>query len=131
MIASLDGAAIVTRSCTLDLGAPLFTCGGAWPVALTVATAPPERLTEARGVADVLIVGERDVDLHRALQLLGKVGHCHVLTEGGPSLSARLAAADLVDELCLTIAPCLVGGDLRRILAGAPVGMTGLALHTR
>jgi riboflavin biosynthesis pyrimidine reductase len=53
-----------------------------------------------------------------------------VLAEGGPSLNAQLAAADLVDELCLTIAPRLVGGDSRRILSGPPAGMTGFVLHT-
>jgi riboflavin biosynthesis pyrimidine reductase len=121
--------AIVTRSCALDLGSPLFS-EGARTTVLTVAAAPPDRVAAAREVADVLVAGERDVDLHAALQYLGEVGHRDVLAEGGPSLNAQLAAADLVDELCLTIAPRLVGGDSRRILAGAPAGMTGFVLHT-
>jgi riboflavin biosynthesis pyrimidine reductase len=120
--------AIVSRSCALDFGSPLFT--GAHPMVLTVATAPPDRVAAAREVADVLIAGERDVDLRCALHLLGEAGHCNVLAEGGPSLNGQLAAADLIDELCLTVAPCLIGGDSRRILTGAPVGMTGFALHT-
>jgi riboflavin biosynthesis pyrimidine reductase len=53
-----------------------------------------------------------------------------VRAEGGPSLNGQLAAADLIDELCLTVAHCLIGGDSRRILTSAPVGMTGSALHT-
>jgi RibD domain-containing protein len=57
---------------------------------------------------------DSDVDLCCALQLLGKAGHCGVFAEGGPRLNAQLAAADLIDELCLTIAPCLIGGDSRR-----------------
>lgn len=121
--------AIVTRSCALDFGSSLFT-GGARPMVLTVAAAPPDRLAAAREVADVLIAGERNVDLPGALHLLGQAGYASVLAEGGPSLNAQLAAADLVDELCLTVAPCLVGGDSRRILAGSPVAMTGFALHT-
>ncbi len=80
--------------------------------------------------ADVLVAGEHDVDLHAALQCLGEAGHRSVLAEGVPGLNAQLAAADLVDELCLTIVPRLVGGDSRRILAGAPAGMTGFVLHT-
>ncbi len=87
-------------------------------------------MAAAREVADVLVAGERDVDLQAALQCLGEVGHHSVLAEGVPSLNAQLAAADLVDELCLTIAPRPIGGDSRRILAGAPAGMTGFALHT-
>lgn len=88
--------AIVTRSCALDLGSPLFSEGGRATV-LTVAAAPPDRVAAAREVADVLVAGERDVDLHAALQCLGEVGHRSVLAEGGPSLNAQLAAADLVD----------------------------------
>ncbi|MGH3767096.1 MAG: dihydrofolate reductase family protein [Pseudonocardiaceae bacterium] len=121
--------AIVTRSCALDLDSPLFT-GGARPIVLTVATAPPQAVAAARDVADVLIAGERSVDLQAALHQLGQAGYRSVLAEGGPSLNAQLAAADLIDELCLTVAPCLVGGDSRRILAGPPAGLTGFALHT-
>ncbi|MGH3751845.1 MAG: dihydrofolate reductase family protein [Pseudonocardiaceae bacterium] len=121
--------AIVTRSCALDFGSPLFT-EGARPLVLTVAAAPPDRVAAARAVADVVVAGERDVDLPAALQRLGAAGHRSVLAEGGPSLNAQLAAADLVDELCLTVAPCLVGGDSCRILTGPPAGLTGFALHT-
>jgi riboflavin biosynthesis pyrimidine reductase len=44
-----------------------------------------------------------------------------LLCEGGPTLLASIAAAGRLDELCLTIAPCLVGGESRRILCGTPV----------
>lgn len=121
--------AIVTRSCALDLDAPLFV-EGARAIVLTVAAAPPQAIAAAREVADVLVAGERTVDLRVALQLLGEAGHRNVLAEGGPSLNAQLAAGDLIDELCLTIAPCLLGGDSRRILAGPPVNMNRFALHT-
>lgn len=120
---------IVTRSCALDLDAPLFT-KGARAIVLTVATAPPVAVAAAREVADVLIAGERSVDLGVALRLLGDAGYRNVLAEGGPSLNAQFAAADLVDELCLTVAPYLVGGDARRILTGTPVDMTRFGLHT-
>jgi riboflavin biosynthesis pyrimidine reductase len=121
--------AIVTRSCALDLDSPLFV-EGARVIVLTVATAPPAAVAAAREVADVLVAGERSVDLRTAVQLLGRAGYGSVLAEGGPSLNAQLAAADLIDELCLTVAPCLLGGDSRRILTGTPVNMTRFALHT-
>jgi len=121
--------AIVTRSCALDLDAPLFA-EGARPIVITVATAPPAAVAAAGEVADVLVAGEHTVDLHIALQLLGQAGHDNVLAEGGPSLNAQLAAADLIDELCITVAPFLIGGDSCRILAGTPVNMTRFALHT-
>jgi riboflavin biosynthesis pyrimidine reductase len=41
-----------------------------------------------------------------------------VLCEGGPHLHGALIAADLVDELCLTISPRLVAGSAGRIATG-------------
>ena len=44
-----------------------------------------------------------------------------VLAEGGPTLNGQLAAADLLDELCLTTSPLVVGGSGPRIVGdGGP-----------
>ena len=40
--------------------------------------------------------------------------------EGGPALNAALAAADVIDELNLTISPLVSGGDGPRVVTGAP-----------
>jgi riboflavin biosynthesis pyrimidine reductase len=40
------------------------------------------------------------------------------LCEGGPTLLGVVAADGVLDELCLTIAPMLVGGGSRRVLEG-------------
>ena len=110
--------AVVTRSCRLDWESPFFTAQIARPVVVTVATAPAEARARAAEVADVVVAGERDVDLARALDALGARGWRAVLCEGGPTLNGQLAAAGLLDELCLTLSPCLVGGDAKRLLAG-------------
>jgi len=41
-----------------------------------------------------------------------------VLTEGGPLFLGTLVEAGLLDDLCLTVAPILVGGVARRIVSG-------------
>ena len=110
--------AVVTRSCRLDWDSRFFTAQFARPVVVTVATAPAEARARAAEVADVVVAGERDVDLARALDVLGARGWRAVLCEGGPTLNGQLAAAGLLDELCLTLSPCLVGGDAKRLLAG-------------
>jgi riboflavin biosynthesis pyrimidine reductase len=49
-----------------------------------------------------------------------------VICEGGPTLHGSLQALGLVDELFVTIAPKLSGGQAPRILEGAlpdPVGL--------
>lgn len=90
------------------------------PLVVTSASCP--RLGDLRdrlGSDRVLVAGERDVDLARALELLAARGLTDVLTEGGPSLLADLLTRRLVDELFLTWSPTLVGGPATRVLAGA------------
>jgi riboflavin biosynthesis pyrimidine reductase len=41
-----------------------------------------------------------------------------VLTEGGPLFLGTLIENTLLDELCLTVAPILVGGGSKRIVTG-------------
>ena len=56
-------------------------------------------------MADVIIAGDTRVDLAAALGGAARLGAGVVLCEGGPTLNGQLAAQDLVDELCLTVAP--------------------------
>ena len=74
------------------------------------------------------MAGEARVDLGEALAALHRRGARMVLTEGGPSLLGELIALDLLDELCLTIAP-LAGGDPLPVAvrppATASVGRSG------
>jgi riboflavin biosynthesis pyrimidine reductase len=58
------------------------------------------------------------VDLPALLRSLHEEGVRALLCEGGPTLHGQLQAAGLVDELFLTIAPKLAGGDAPRIVEG-------------
>jgi riboflavin-specific deaminase-like protein len=107
--------AIVSGSLDLDWSSRLFTDSPSRPIVLTAASADP---TAARQVADVLVVGGERVDLAAALVALGDDGVDVVLCEGGPTLNGMLAAGDLIDELCLTVAPFLVGADVGAGLLG-------------
>jgi riboflavin biosynthesis pyrimidine reductase len=110
--------AVVSRTCNLDWQTPFFTAATARPMILTVADASEERRSRAAEVADVVIAGEHDVDLRRALDAIGERGARSVLAEGGPTLNAQLAGAGLLDELCLTLSPSIVGGAAKRIVTG-------------
>lgn len=77
------------------------------------------RLREA-GV-EVVGLGADDVDLARLPGELADRGLRRVVCEGGPQLHRDLLAADLVDELSLTLAPRVVGGSGPRTTAGAPL----------
>ena len=118
--------AVVSRSCRLEWGSRFFTEASFRPVVVTVANASAANRARAEEVADVVVAGTDDVDLRVALEALADRGARSVLAEGGPSLNGQLASAALLDELCLTISPILVGGDAKRILSGA-----GPAIPTR
>jgi riboflavin biosynthesis pyrimidine reductase len=110
--------AVVSRSLRLDWDAPFFTAPLARPIVVTVAQAPADRLAQAAALADVVVAGDRDVDLAAALAAFADRGWRAVLAEGGPTLNGQLARAGLLDELCLTLSPRLAGGDAKRILDG-------------
>lgn len=123
--------AIVTGRVDLDVEDALFTDTELPPIVVTGSSAPADRVAavEAAG-GELLVAGGAHVDLALALAELGRRGAEVVLCEGGPSLLGQLAAADLVDELNLTVAPALVGGDAPRIVHGArPPELQPLELH--
>ncbi len=109
--------AVVTRSCHLDWTAPFFTEAQTRPIIITVAEAAASA-ERGKKVADVVVAGEDNVELDRALAALGDKGFASVLGEGGPRLNAQLASGGLLDELCLTLSPRVVEGDGPRILHG-------------
>ena len=109
-------AVIVSNRLELPWDAGLFTDGGGQVVVFTASDQePPETATP------VTIVRHPDgVELDRALEwLLTERDVRSVLCEGGPTLHGRLREGGLADELFLTIAPKIAGGEGPRILEGA------------
>jgi riboflavin-specific deaminase-like protein len=75
---------------------------------VVIATASENDLPEVQAEIEYARVGD---DLPRLMAYLHEEhGVRSVLSEGGPTLNSHLFAADLVDELFLTLAPKLRGG---------------------
>ncbi|MFI9271654.1 pyrimidine reductase family protein [Kitasatospora sp. NPDC052896] len=110
--------AVVSRSLRLDLDAPLFTSPVVRTVVITTEDAPAEARAAVAELADVIAVGRGSVDLPAAVAALTARGWTRQLTEGGPRLLGSLADEGLLDELCLSLAPLLTGGDAPRIVTG-------------
>ena len=110
--------AVLTRTIELDLGSSAFTEAAERPIIVTTATADLGRVHAAEAVADVLVAGERTVDLRLARRLLVEQGMPRILSEGGPRVLAELYAADLVDELDLAISPMVACGVEPRVTDG-------------
>ena len=116
---------IVSGRLDLPWDAPLFTAGGGRVLVFTSSEAePPETATSLRVVRH-----EGRVDLGAALRhLRHERGVRALLCEGGPRLHGELEAAGLVDDLFLTIAPKLAGGEAPRLIEGELPAVAPLAL---
>ncbi|GAA2827452.1 pyrimidine reductase family protein [Kribbella solani] len=94
------------------------------PIIVTHAASPPDRRAALAEVAEVLVLGEAEVDLRAAADEFAARGMTQILSEGGPHLLGALTDADLVHELCLALAPLLAGPGAGRITAGLPTTLT-------
>lgn len=116
--------AIVTRAGDVPWEVGLF----AEPDA-RVAIFSDTRVTVPDGVA-ASVEARSPADLAAVLVSLGGDGVQLVHCEGGPRLLHALAAAGVVDDLVLTVAPLLVAGDEPTSLTGPPLDPPGrLALR--
>jgi riboflavin-specific deaminase-like protein len=116
---------IVSGRLDLPWDAPLFTAGEGRVLILTASEAePPETPTPLQVQRH-----EGAVNLTDALKRLhDEHGVRALLSEGGPHLHEQLQADGLVDELFLTIAPKLSGGEAPRILEGPLPGVVDFHL---
>jgi riboflavin-specific deaminase-like protein len=109
-------AVIVSGRLDLPWDAPLFTDGGGRVLIFTTSegepppTETPLRVVRHEGISVDLVEALRHLRVERGVRAL--------LCEGGPGLHNQLQAAELVDELFLTIAPKLTGGEEPRIVEG-------------
>ena len=114
--------AVVSASLNLDLDLPLFADqrpGEDPALILTGSAAPPEAIECLEPVSEVMKLRSRRPQPDEILAELHRRGAEVVLCEGGPSFNAQLADAAMIDELCLSVAPLVTGGDSPRIVHGS------------
>lgn len=115
---------IVSGRLDLPWEAPLFSEEGEVLIFTATETEPPETVAAVEVVRH-----EGAVNLAEALRYLRQErGIRALLSEGGPHLHEQMQADSLVDDLFLTIAPKLSGGDAPRIIEGPLPGVTELEL---
>lgn len=121
--------AVLTGRLDLDLDSALFSgaAAGAGTIVITSGVAAADRRAAAGAHAEVILAGEQRVDVPAAVAALAGRGHRRILAEGGPHLLGQLAAAGLIDELCVTVSPVLASGSAGRIIQPGPTGSDGRA----
>jgi riboflavin biosynthesis pyrimidine reductase len=107
--------AIVSGRLDLDPKSPIFQRAPVKPIIVTTASADPFLRERLGYVADILVCGEEEVDAGAMVAALRERGLGRIHCEGGPTLFGTLLAANLVDELCLTVSPMIAAGAARRI----------------
>jgi riboflavin biosynthesis pyrimidine reductase len=111
---------VVSRQLDLDVSSKLFTTGSRRPIVVTCTDAPAARRSRVAAVADLIDAGDDTVEPAVMLKELAARGHRRLLCEGGPTLLGQLV--DVLDEVCVTISPLLVGGSSPRIAHGPDGG---------
>ena len=112
-------AVVISRTSAIPFDIPLF----ADPASRVALYASPGT-TAPDCAAEVTVheLGSGDDQLADVLRSLRtEYGVRSLLCEGGPSLFSALLAVGLIDELFLTFAPKLVGGDGMGITTGRPL----------
>jgi riboflavin biosynthesis pyrimidine reductase len=99
---------LVSRSLDLD---PADRCFTGSSLVVTSAASDPDRRAQLAEVTEVVVAGDDDVDLRLAVRILHERGLTRLLCEGGPSLLAAVLRQGLLDELCLTLTPLLLGSS--------------------
>jgi riboflavin biosynthesis pyrimidine reductase len=102
--------AVVTSGASFDPSHPVLETGA---IVLTTCAAAPGLAETVPAATEVIGVNDgASVDLAKALAALRERGHSVILSEAGPTLFGQLIAAELVDELFLTVSPVLAGRAL-------------------
>jgi len=120
--------AIVSGSLDLPADLPLFD-GPDKPMVVTDGSAPAGMRSVMARRAEIITAGDGRLDFDTALRALRKRGVEVLLCEGGPTLNGLLLRNGLVDELCVSLSPLLVGGPAPRIIHGHEPHQLGLELH--
>ncbi|MGH3547489.1 MAG: pyrimidine reductase family protein [Pseudonocardiaceae bacterium] len=109
---------VVSGRLDLDPSHPILADAPVRPIVLTHGGSPERQRILLSTVTEVIVCGESRIDFRSAVDTLVRRGLRHILCEGGPHVLGVLTAADVVDEMCLTVSPRLAGAGSGRITAG-------------
>jgi len=101
---------IVDSTCKIPIDYRIFTNEPEKTILATTTIAPVDKVNEIRKTgAEVIVCGDKQVDLKELFKQLADKGMKAILVEGGGKLNYSLIKENLVDELIVVIFPFIVG----------------------
>jgi 2,5-diamino-6-(ribosylamino)-4(3H)-pyrimidinone 5'-phosphate reductase len=102
----------VISKADIQIDGDFITAGPARKVIFTTSQTAPEQINLlCEHGAEIYILGEKRVDLEKALETLYQLGVRRLMVEGGGTLNFELLRLGLVDELSVYVAPKIFGGQ--------------------
>lgn len=111
--------AVVSGRADLDPNSRLLTDTLVPPIILTTSSASSRSKANLKAAgATVLELGDNNIESEAIIEALADLGLHQIICEGGPTLAGQLAADHILDELCLTTVPMILGGPAGRVTHG-------------
>ncbi|VVB90420.1 2,5-diamino-6-ribosylamino-4(3H)-pyrimidinone 5'-phosphate reductase [uncultured archaeon] len=101
---------VVDSLAKTPVDADIFKKGAGKRIIAVSESAPAERVKLLSKIADVIPVGEKNVDLRKLLAWLKASGINRLMVEGGATLNWGLISGGLVDEIYTFVGNIIIGG---------------------
>ena len=108
---------VVDSLARTPLDADIFKKGEGKKIIAISENAPEEKVRELEKRAEIISVGQKNVDLEKLLAELKKMGIDRLMVEGGATLNWGLISKGLVDEIYTFIGNIIIGGSSAPTLA--------------
>jgi 5-amino-6-(5-phosphoribosylamino)uracil reductase len=93
-------------------------------IVITDSTADRNAIQALSQRVEVIQLPGQEISLHQVVDLLRERGLNQILTEGGAQLLAQCLKQQVLDELCLTLSPTLVGSISPSLISGQDLEST-------
>jgi len=101
---------VISDANNLKTQSDFFDRGEAIKIIFTTTQTHKEKLEEIKKKAKVYVIGKKEVNLKKAMDILYNLGIKKIMVEGGGNLIFSLLKSNLVNEVNLKIGNLIVGG---------------------
>jgi 2,5-diamino-6-(ribosylamino)-4(3H)-pyrimidinone 5'-phosphate reductase len=103
---------IVDSMARTPVSSDIFLKGEGKRIIAVSKSAPAEKIRRLSNLADIICIGEKNVDLVKLLSELKDLGINRLMVEGGATLNWGLISNGLVDEIYTFVGNIIIGGKI-------------------